>query len=69
MDSDVISGLENIGTARSISVPSFMASLAVFAQFTHFLPLDDAVVSRAAFVIVSDDRTDGQAETLLEASK
>ena len=35
------------------------------------LPLDEAVASRAVFVIVSgsDGRTDGRAETLLEPAK
>ena len=36
-----------------------------------FLPLDEAIASRAVFVIVSgsDGRADGRAETLLEPAK
>ena len=42
----------------------------VCSVFNKFLPLDEAIASRAAFVIVSgsDERTDGRAETLFGAS-
>ena len=39
----------------------------VRAKITVLLPLDDAIASRAAFVIVSG--ADGRAETLLEPAK
>ena len=37
----------------------------------QFLPLDEAIASRAVFVIVSgsDGRADGRTETLLEPAK
>ena len=40
-------------------------------EFPSYLPLDEAVASRAVFVIVSgsDGRTGGRAETLLEPAK
>ena len=40
-------------------------------NYHKFLPLDEAIASRAVFVIVSgaDGRTDGRAETLLEPAK
>ena len=39
----------------------------VFLQTEHFLPLDEAIASRAVFVIVSG--SDGRVETLLEPAK
>ena len=43
----------------------------VFFHCFKFLPLDEAIASRAIFVIVSgsDGRADGEAETLLEPAK